>query len=213
MSAPTRIFVLDDHTVIREGIRLICEETPDLEYAGGAATVDEALQMIEELEPDVVLVDLHLPGRPGTELIRELPGDGGGPHTLVLTVDADDALISEAIRGGAVGYVTKDLDPDALVRAVRKATAGDGPAPARHATRSPAGSYEVRLSPRERDVLELVARGHSNHEIGEALAIGERTVASHLASIYRKLQVPNRVMAAQYAMREGMIRTAGEEDV
>lgn len=207
-AATTGIFVVDDHAVVREGVRLICEETPDLEYVGGAADVDEALPLIRRLRPGVVLVDLHLPRRPGTDLIRELASDADPPRMLVLTSDAGDEVVSEALRAGAVGHVTKDLDPEAIVRAARLAAEASPEALRSASSRSPARSYDVRLSPRERQVLELVVRGHSNQKIGETLGIGERTVASHLASIYRKLQVPNRVLAAQHALRMGLIDEA-----
>ena len=200
----TRIFILDDHAVVRDGVRLICEEEPDLEYAGGAADLDEALRAIDDLLPDVVLVDLHLPRGSGVDLIRELRRTRPGIRSIVLTVDRDDHLVADALEQGATAWLTKDLDPQSMVETIRKAALEESPQAPRAATPTPGPRPDPLLTPREAQVLRLIARGRSNREIATALSVAERTVGSHLSSIYRKLGVPNRMLAARYALRKGL---------
>jgi DNA-binding NarL/FixJ family response regulator len=200
----TRIFILDDHAVVRDGVRLICEEEPDLEYAGGAADLDEALRAIDDLLPDVVLVDLHLPRGSGVDLIRELRRTRPGIRSIVLTVDRDDHLVADALEQGATAWLTKDLDPQSMVETIRKAALEESPQAPRAATPTPRPRPDPLLTPREAQVLRLIARGRSNREIATALSVAERTVGSHLSSIYRKLGVPNRMLAARYALRKGL---------
>lgn len=203
MPSRIRIFVLDDHAVVREAIRLICDAEPDLDYAGGSADVEDALRTIAADDPDVVLVDLHLPRASGIELIRKLGDTSSRARTVVLTVDREDELVSQALREGAVGILTKDLDPEVMVDAVRRWVDGGSGAAADRPPEA-GGLASPPLSSRQKEVLRLVADGRSNREIAETLSVSERTVASHLSSIYRKLGVANRVLATRHALRMGL---------
>jgi two-component system response regulator DevR len=212
-----KIFVVDDHAVIRDGIRLICDNADDLTFTGGVSTLDEAMAGIERARPDVVLVDLNLPPESGLDLIPAVLERWPEIKMMVLSVDKDEGVALEALNTGAAGYVTKDLSLPEVVAAVRRAAEGETVVEgistgrllkrfvsfAREAARS--ARILVELSPREREVLSLVAEGRSNQQIATALGISDRTVASHVSSIYRKLGVSNRVDAARQAMRLGLV--------
>lgn len=215
-SEPLKLFVVDDHAVIRDGVRLICEQTPDMEFAGGAADVDEALRGIDEVHPDVVLVDLNVPPRSGLDLIRQVVERWPEIRSVVLTVERDEDLVLEAMNAGAAGFITKETSLTDVVDAVRRAASGEtvveGLATGRILQRFVSFAKEAErsariltdLSPRERQVLAALAAGKTNQQIGHRLGISSRTVASHVASIYRKLQVSNRVDAAREATRIGL---------
>jgi DNA-binding NarL/FixJ family response regulator len=212
-----KIFVVDDHAVIRDGIRLICGSADDLIFTGGASTLDEAIAGIERARPDVVLVDLNVPPESGLDLIPAVAGRWPEIKMVVLSVDKDEGMALEALNAGAAGYVTKDVSLLDVVGAVRRAAEGEAVVEgistghllnrfvsfAAEAARS--ARILVELSPREREVLALVAQGRSNQQIATALGISDRTVASHVSSIYRKLGVSNRVDAARQAMRLGLV--------
>lgn len=214
---PLRLFVVDDHAVIRDGIRLICEQTSDMEFAGGASDLDQALQGLEEAHPDVVLVDLNLPPRSGLDLIQEVGERWPEMRSVVLTVERDEDLVLEAMNAGAAGFITKETSLTDIVDAVRRAASGEtvveGLATGRILQRFVSFAKEAErsarilteLSPRERQVLAALATGKTNQQIGHKLGISSRTVASHVASIYRKLQVSNRVDAAREATRIGLV--------
>ena len=216
-SHPLKLFVVDDHAVIRDGVRLICDQTSDMDFAGGAGSVDEAIQAIERSQPDVVLVDLHVPPRSGIDLIRRLGERWPEIRAVVLTVERDEDLVLEAMNAGAAGYITKETSLTDIVDAVRRAAAGEtvveGLATGRILQRFVSFAKEAErsarilteLSARERQVLAALAGGKTNQQIGHKLGISSRTVASHVASIYRKLQVSNRVDAAREASRVGLV--------
>jgi DNA-binding NarL/FixJ family response regulator len=212
-----KIFVVDDHAVIRDGIRLICANADDLIFTGGAATLDEAMAGIERSRPDVVLVDLSVPPESGLDLIPAVLERWPEIKMMVLSVDKDEGVALEALNAGAAGYVTKDVSLPEVVAAVRRAAEGEtvveGISTGRLLKRFVSFASEaarsarilVELSPREREVLSLVAEGRSNQQIATVLGISDRTVASHISSIYRKLGVSNRVDAARQAMRLGLV--------
>jgi DNA-binding NarL/FixJ family response regulator len=204
---------VDDHSVVRKGLRMFLSLDPDLEVVGEARDGAEAVRMAHELQPDVVLMDLLMPvmdGIQATAMIRrELPDT----EVLALTSVLEDSSVVGAVRAGAIGYILKDTEADELRRAIKAAAAGQvqlAPQAAERLLR------EVRtpespeaLTERETDVLRLVAKGRANKEIAHELNIGEKTVKSHVSSILAKLNVPSRTQAALYAVRIGLVPPDG----
>ncbi|MGX6600695.1 response regulator [Micromonosporaceae bacterium Da 78-11] len=201
-----RVVVVDDHPAVRRGLRTFLELTGDIEVIGEAADGDAALELIERARPDVVLLDMALPGPDGVEVLRELRRRELTARVLVVTSYTDRRRLLPAIRAGARGYLSKDVDPHALVAAVRAVAAGHlllepeaadvllGGSAA-HPTAKPA------LTAREHEVLDLIADGRSNREIARALVVAEKTVKTHVSSILLKLGLADRTQAALYAVR------------
>ena len=205
-----RVMIVDDHPLVRAAVRQAIS-APDVEMVAEAASAEEALQSAPAVRPDVLLVDIRLPGMTGVQLVRELAPRL--PHTriVMLTVSAADRDVADAIGYGAVGYLTKDLSPEALLRSVRAAYAGDLAMPRRLAGRLlrrlsdrarggivPTGDpSSEHLSARERDVLRLIAEGLTDRQIAESLVISSRTVATHVSSILHKFGVRNRAEAGR----------------
>src|SRR5215211_655426 len=203
-----RILITDDHGVVRQGLRMFLSLDPQLEVVGEAENGEEALAMARELKPDVVLMDLLMPvmdGIAATEAIRrELPE----VEVLALTSVLEDVSVSGAVRAGAIGYLLKNTDADALGRAIKAAAAGQvqlAPEAARlmHEVRVPQ-SPEA-LTDRETEVLRLVARGRANKQIAHELFVGEKTVKAHVSSILTKLGVQSRTQAALHAVQIGLV--------
>lgn len=207
--APMRIVLVDDHALVRSAIRQALE-APDIEVVGEARTAEEALEMAPRLRPDLLLLDIDLPGMSGIEAVRELAPRLPDTRIVMLTVSTDRRDLIEAVRHGAAGYLTKDLTGEALLRAVRGLRRGDLAMSRTHAAQvlehlqrggrgTLAESDEVGglLSSREHEVLRLLADGLTDREIAGALAISPRTVESHVSSVLRKLGVRNRAEAAQ----------------
>lgn len=205
--APLRVMLVDDHALVRSAIRQALTAR-DIEVVGEAATAEEVLRTASELRPDVILLDIDLPGMSGVELVRELAPRVPGTKIVMLTVSTDRRHLIEAIRNGAVGYLTKDLAADALLRAVRGIRHGDLPMP--RAMAAQALEHFVRggggadadaalgsLSARETEVLRLLESGLTDREIADALTISTRTVESHVSAVLRKLGVRNRAEAAR----------------
>ncbi|HYH28507.1 MAG TPA: response regulator transcription factor [Actinomycetota bacterium] len=217
MDGNLKLLVVDDHAVIRDGIRLICAQMDDVDLVAEASTVEEALEAIGRSHPHVALVDLHLPSGSGIDLVRRAREQWPELRTVVLTVERDEDLVIEAMRHGAAGFITKETALPAIIDAARRAADGEtvieGLSTGRLLERFASFANEANrsaeiiaeLSPREREVLRLLAGGQSNQQIGSALGISGRTAATHVASIYRKLQVTNRVDAAREAMRLGLV--------
>ncbi len=205
--APLRVLLVDDHALVRSAIRQALT-AEDVEVIGEAATAEEALDLAPRLRPDVLLLDIDLPGLNGIEAVRELAPRLPATRIVMLTVSTDRRDLLDAIRHGAAGYLTKDLSGDALLRAVRGLRRGDLPMSRVHAaqvlehltrTARPAeGDDELAslLSSRELEVLRLLADGMTDREIATALAISPRTVESHVSNLLRKLGVRNRAEAA-----------------
>ncbi|WP_372594880.1 response regulator [Actinotalea sp.] len=205
-----RVMVVDDHPLVRSAVtRAITAE--DMVVVAEAATAEEALVLAPRVAPDVLLLDIAMPGMSGLELVRELAPRLPAAKILMLTVSSTDRDVAEAMRFGASGYLTKDLSPEALVRAVRATQNGELVIPRRLAARlllkalrqavpsSPAGDAPMdRLTTRERDVLRLINDGLSDRDIATALTISRRTAESHVSSILRKLEVRNRTDAARH---------------
>ncbi|GAA1610955.1 response regulator [Catellatospora bangladeshensis] len=203
------VLVVDDHPIVRAGLRATLEADPGLRVVGEAASGEEAVRLAAAHMPDVVLMDLQLgPGLDGaqaTARVRELPRP---PRVLVLTTYDSDADILRAIEAGAIGYLLKDAEPADLLRALRAAAAGETVLAPSVATRltSRERAPGVSLTPREAQVLQLVAGGHSNSAIAGQLFISEATVKSHLVQVFAKLGVDNRTAATAEGRRRGVIR-------
>lgn len=203
-----RILLVDDHSVVRQGLKMFLALDPELEVIGEAADGAEALRLARERQPDVVLMDLLMPvmdGIAATAAIRkELPD----VEVIALTSVLEDASVTGAVRAGAIGYLLKDTQAEDLVRAIRAAAEGQvqlsPQALARLMREVRAPESPERLTERETDVLRLLAQGQSNKEIGRTLHIGEKTVKTHVSNILSKLGVPSRMQAALYAVRIGL---------
>ncbi len=214
MGARTRILLVEDQTLVREGLRSLLAFAPDLEVAGEAADGEEALAAIPRLSPDVVLLDIRLPRKNGLQVLQELARKGPVPPTLILTTFDDDALLLEALRSGARGFLLKDVTFEQLTGAIRTVAAGGSliqPALTARAIRSLSESparFESAESPepltqREREVLRLFSAGMSNREIGHALGVVEGTVKNHVHNILQKLGVRDRNRAMLKAIELG----------
>ncbi len=203
-----RLLIVDDHPVVRAGLEGILAAQPDLEVVGQAADGAEAVQLSRRLNPDVILMDLRMPGVDGVTAIGQIKAAQPGVHILVLTTYDTDADILRAVEAGATGYLLKDTPREQLFQAVRATSRGEtilAPAvAARLMTRMRAPAQES-LSAREIEVLELVAEGNTNRLIGRALHISEATVKTHLLHIFDKLGVSDRTSAVTTALELGII--------
>ena len=203
------ILVADDHPVVRQGLRTFLATQEDLAVVGEAATCSEAAERAAELRPDVVLLDLVMPGGDGIEAARAIRAASPGSKVIVLTSYPDDATVLPALEAGAAGYLLKDVEPQELADGVRRVHRGESllhPAVAPRVIREAVGpgtaSASEALTPRELDVLRLLARGLPNKLIARELGIAERTVKTHVSSVLAKLGVTDRTQAALYAIRE-----------
>jgi NarL family two-component system response regulator LiaR len=202
-----RILIVDDHGVVRQGLRMYLALDPELEVVGEAANGAEALRLAHELKPDVVLMDLLMPVMDGIAAIgairRELPD----VEVIALTSVLEDSLVYGAMRAGAIGYLLKDTQADELCRSVKAAAAGQvqmSPSVVARLLREvPAPEHPEPLTERETEVLRQLAQGKSNKEIAAALVIAEKTVRTHVSNILAKLGLCSRTQAALYALREG----------
>jgi two-component system, NarL family, response regulator LiaR len=207
-----RILIADDHSVVRQGLRMFLGLDPELEVVGEATNGGETVQMARELRPDVVLMDLVMPGMNGIAATEVIRGELPATEVLALTSVLEDALAVGAVRAGAIGYLLKDLQGDELCRAIKAAAAGQvqlsPPAAERllQEIRAPEGSDA--LTNRENEVLRLLARGLSNKEIAHHLSLGEKTVKTYVGNILVKLGVRSRTQAALYAVRLGLVPPA-----
>jgi NarL family two-component system response regulator LiaR len=204
-----RVLVADDHAVVRQGLRTFLELQEDIEVVADVADGREALAAVAEHEPDVVLMDLVLPEVDGVEAIRRIVSERPSIRVIALTSFLDDDKLFPAVRAGAAGYLLKDIEPSELVRAIRTVHAGEGllhPAVAARLMEEVAtsGAHEAadNLTPREREVVGLIARGLSNKRIALELGISEKTVKTHVSSILGKLGLTDRTQVALHAVRE-----------
>jgi len=205
-----RVLLVDDHQVVRRGLRTFLEIQDDIEVVGEAADGDEGVARAEELRPDIVLMDVKMPGTDGIEALRELRRLENPARVLVVTSFTEQRTVVPALRAGAAGYVYKDVDPDALAGAIRSIHAGHvllQPEVAGALLSDEAGTGAGRgtsLTDREREVLELIADGRSNREIARALVLSEKTVKTHVSNILMKLGLADRTQAALWAVRHGL---------
>ncbi|GAA1844161.1 response regulator [Asanoa iriomotensis] len=207
MSDRIRVLVVDDHAMVRQGLRSFLEVQDDLEVVGEAADGAEAVARTAELLPDVVLLDLRMPGVDGVAALREMTARGLPSRVLVITSFTEPAAVLPAVRAGAAGYVYKDVDPPALAAAIRSVHLGHTllhPEVARVLSEGESAADPARLTPRERQVLTEIGRGRSNREIARSLGLAEKTVKAHVSAILAKLGVQDRTQAALYAVRAGL---------
>ncbi len=215
MAQPISVLIVDDHPVVRQGLRVLLEVQDGIEVAGEAGDGDTALTLAASRAPDVILLDLKLPGRDGIAVLTELKARDSTARVLVLTSATDPASASLAMRSGAAGVLYKDVDPDALVRAIRSVHDGHlllAPGAAGPLVRSASATWGGMdaLTSREREVLAELAQGRSNREIARALGVAEKTVKAHVSSVLAKLGVQDRTQAALLAVRaERGILSAG----
>jgi two-component system, NarL family, response regulator LiaR len=207
---PIRVLVVDDHAVVREGLRAFLELQDGIEVAGEASDGVEALDVAERIHPDVVLMDLVMPRLDGLEAMRALRERHPRTRVVVLTSFFDDEKLMPALRAGAAGYLLKNAQPQEVVRAVRAAHAGEtqlDPVVAARLVESLAGRREPLelLTPREREVLLLIGRGFPNKLIARELGIAEKTVKTHVGNVLSKLGVTDRTQAAVVAVRAGLV--------
>jgi two-component system, NarL family, response regulator NreC len=215
----TTITLADDHSIIRKGLRLILEAEPDLEVIGEAADGLEAAQLVERLKPDVLLLDLMMPGLSGLEVTRQVRRRSSRTRVVVLSMHGAEGCVLEALRAGAMGYVLKGSEPDQLITAIREAAAGRrylSPPLSERAIEvyieradTPADEAYATLTPREREVLHLAAEGYTNAEIAARLSISPRTAEKHRANLMQKLNLKSQTDLIRYALRRGILPPEG----
>jgi NarL family two-component system response regulator LiaR len=215
MSDAITLILADDHSMIRMGLKAYFNTLPDIAVVGEAATGEEALSLVAQHLPDVVLMDLLMPGMGGVEATRKVRKISPSTQVIILTSYHEDEHIFPAIRAGALSYVLKDIDPDDLAEVIRRAHQNEAvlhPRIAARLVKEMQGSRNVTPNPyadltdREMDVLREIASGKSNREIAEALYIGEKTVKTHITNILSKLHLADRTQAAVFAWQEGIVR-------
>ncbi len=213
-----RILLVDDHALFRAGIASLLAFRQDVEVVGQAENGQEALELARRLQPDLVLMDLHMPGMDGIEATRQIRSELPEVKVVMLTVSDQDRDLFEAIKNGAHGYLLKNLEPEELFEYLAGVSRGEAPisrimatrllsefaAQASRAKEPSASEPSGELTPREREVLKLVASGATNREIAVALTLTENTVKNHLRNILEKLHLENRVQAAAYALKMGL---------
>lgn len=214
-----RVLIADDHRVVREGLRLVLTLDPEFDVVGEAMHGEEAVRLVQELRPEIVLMDLQMPGMDGIAATAAIKAAQPEVEVLVLTSVLQDTAVVAAVRAGAIGYLHKDTDGDELRRAVKAAAAGQvqlsaeatrwlvrelqpAPAPA------PADTGRSPLTEREHDVVRLLAQGQSNREIATTLGIGEKTVKTHVRNVLAKFSVRSRTQAILYAQQHGLVASS-----
>jgi two-component system response regulator NreC len=212
----TRILLADDHALLRAGIRALLEKQDDLEIVGEAADGQEAMNKVAELRPDVIIMDIAMPGMGGTEATKHIKSQHPDIHILALTVLEDDRYFFEIIQAGASGFIVKGALPDELLLAVRAVAAGNVylyPTVAKHlvgeylseASRDGAAVAADGLTDRQQQILQLISQGRTAKEIGELLAISANTVERHRQNLMAKLNLHNRADLVKYAIRKGLV--------
>ena len=213
MNDRIRVLLVDDHTLFRSGVRSLLQRNEDFEVVGEAGDGLEGIKRTRSLRPDVVLLDLHMPGISGLEAVKVIAEEMPEVHVLMLTVSEDAQDLMEALRAGACGYLLKNIETDMLVDALRKAARGESvvsqqmTAKLIQGVRNPPKADPLaereRFSPRERDILGCLAQGSSNKEIARRLDLAESTVKIHVQNIFKKLNMTSRVQVALYAVEHG----------
>jgi two-component system, NarL family, response regulator NreC len=210
MGEAISIVLADDHTVVRRALRVLLEEEPGLEVVAEAEDAEGAIRYLRGHKPDVLILDLNMPGRPSLKAIPEMLEAAPRTRIVVLTMQKEPAFARQALQLGVLGYVLKEAADDELVQAVRKAAAGETylqPALGARLAAEPEQAAATDLSERETDVLRLIALGHTNAEIAEQLYISVRTVETHRAHIQQKLGVSSRAELVRSALSRGLVKT------
>ncbi len=214
MSEPITILIVDDHTVVRQGVRTLLDMHPDLQVVGEAESAEEALPLVEKLVPDVVLLDLLLPGMNGVEAARQMKRISPRTQIVVLTSYAEDEHVFPVLRAGALSYLLKDIRPRELAESIRKAARGESVLHSRVAARMIQEVREAKrkvppafaeLTPRELEVLQLLADGQTNTAIAEQLVLSEKTVRGYVSNILSKLHLADRTQVAVLAWKIGLM--------
>lgn len=215
MPETIRVVLVDDHSMIRIGLRAYFETIADIEVVGEAGSGEEALRVVEETHPDVILMDLIMTGMDGVEATQQVMKICPACKVIILTSYHEDSNIFPAIRAGALSYVLKDIDPDDLAKAIRAANTGDAminPQVAARMVKEIQGGSQNELNPfveltdRELDVLRMIAVGKNNQEIATDLVVSESTVKTHITNLLSKLHLKDRTQAAAYAWQNGIVR-------
>ena len=214
-----KVLLVDDHKIVRQGVRAFLQTLSDIAVVGEAEAGAAAVDAVSQLAPDVVLMDLEMPGElDGIAATRQIRKARPETQVIVVTSHHQDEYIFPAVRAGAISYLLKDVEPDELASAIRKAAQGEAVLDSRVASRLVQELQGIRreqvnpfteLSEREFDVLRLIAAGKSNAEIAEALVIGESTVKTHISNLLKKLHLDDRTQAAVYAWQQGIVRRSG----
>ncbi len=218
-STRARMLIADDHRMFRQGLRQILETQPDMEVVGEAGEGQEAVEKAVRLHPDVVLMDINMPGVDGVAAIREITERCPGTKCIVITMYRRDHYLFEAIKAGAYGYLLKDADAADLLRAVRAVRRGEALVDPAIAARlleefrrhEQSGVPHEELTPRDIELLRLLALGLGNADIAEKLVVSEKTVRNRLSIIFQKLHLSNRTEAALYALRQGLAPVLDED--
>lgn len=219
MDEQIRIIVADDHTLFREGVRALLSSIPELDIIAEAATGDEAVQLAKKWVPDVILMDIQMPGMNGLDATRSILEDNSNIGVIVVTMFDDDDSVFAAMRAGARGYILKGADQEDMVRAIEAVARGEalfGPSIASrimdyfNQPLSKVSTAFPELTPREREILELLAQGMNNHGIATRLTLSLKTVRNHVSNILNKLQVSDRVQAVLRAREAGMGKRKGK---
>ncbi len=212
-----RVLVVDDHALFRKGVVGVLMEAEGFEVVGEAGEGREALAKVKDLRPDVVVMDIYMPGMNGLETTRRIKEAAPAAKVVILTISEEDENLFEAVKAGANGYMLKSVEPKTLCQTLRGVVRGEAVLSssmaakileefARQSRRSGEGAPGPRLSPKEREVLQLLTRGAPNKEIAAALNITENTVKNHMKSIMEKLHLDNRVQVVAYALRQGLVK-------
>jgi two-component system NarL family response regulator len=200
-----RVLCVDDHSIVREGLAFVINQQPDMQVVASAATGEEAVVLHRQLRPDITLMDLRLPGCSGTQAIEALRREDASARVIVLTMYDGDEDIYRALQAGAVTYLLKDTASDELIRVVRDVHSGKRPVLPDVEARLAERSAHPSLTPREAEVMELMAHGLRNKEIAASLGISEGTVSVHIKSIFAKFNVNDRTAAVKVALRRGIV--------
>lgn len=212
---PIRLLIVDDHAVVRQGLQMFLKLDPELEILGEAVNGQQAIELVTQLKPDIVLMDLLMPVMGGVEAIGIIRRDFPDVEVIALTSVLEDKAVVEAIRAGAIGYLLKDTEADELIRAIKAAASGQvqlSPQAAERLMREVrAPDSPESLTDREIEILRLVATGLSNKEIAQELVIGEKTVKTHVSNILAKLNIRSRTQAALYAASIGLVELPKSE--
>jgi two-component system response regulator NreC len=215
MNGRVKVLVVDDHEIVREGIRMVLAADPELEVVGVASSGEEAIERVRELEPNVVLMDLGMPGLSGFEATRRIKESSPGTQVVALTVHDSEGYVFQMLQAGATGYVVKRAPSEDVITAVKRAHQGEAvlhPSVAKllikdylaRVAKGEETSFDT-LSDREREILKLIAEGETNREIADTLFLSIKTVQAHRANLMRKLGMHDRTELVKYAIRKGII--------